>query len=162
MLSPRLQAQSVCSNIAMGMVCQLQGPKPRPRQVPFPITYIPKRISGQWSRQLWRWGRFERPGGCSVIHQGQQVLSLLLCWWPSTFRRSFSSPAKCSLCQNWRQHQCAVWDFFSPRKLFRTFDPTIRGRIRVKVQNIYQQKQLLRSKWALKYPRPIQVCANLL
>ena len=161
MLSPRLQAQSVCSNIAMGMVCQLQGPKPRPRQVPFPITYIPHRISGQWSRQLWLWGRFERPGGCSVIHQGQQVLSLLLCWWPSTFRRSFSSPAKRSQCQNWRQHQSAVWDFFSPRKLFRTFDP-VRGRIRVKVQNIYQQKQLLLSKWALKYPRPSQVCANLL
>ena len=54
------------------------------------------------------------------------------------------------------------FETFSPRKLLRTFDPTIHGRIGVKVQNIYQQKQLLRSKWALKYPRPIQVCANLL
>ena len=56
----------------MRMVCQVRGA----RQVPFPITHNPNRISGQWSRQLWRWGRFERPGGCSVIHQEQQVLSL--------------------------------------------------------------------------------------
>ena len=163
MLSPRLRAQSVfqyCNGNGLSAAWNKTKTK-GPRQVPFPITHIPNRISGQWSRQLWRWGRFERPGGCSVIHQEQQVLSLLLCWWPSTFRRSFSSPAKRSQCQNWRQHQCAVWDFFSPRKLFRTFDP-VRGRIRVKVQNIYQQKQFLRWKWALKYPRPIQVCTNLL
>ena len=134
----------------MRMVCQVRGA----RQVPFPITHIPNRISGQWSRQLWRWGRFERPGGCSVIHQGQQVLSLLLCWWPSTFRRSFSSPAKCSQCQNWRQHQCAVWDFFSPRKLFRTFDPTIRTLVQLKFALIFCKwrrsfwsKCILNHKW---------------
>ena len=50
-------------------------------------------------------------------------LSLLLCWWPSTFRRSFSSPAKCSQCQNWRQHQCAVWDFFRPENFLGHLTP---------------------------------------
>ena len=106
MLSTRLWAQSVFQVNGHSLSAA------RSKTGPFSNYVHPPQNLGSMVKTTTALGRFERPGGCSVIHQGQQVLSLLLCWWPSTFRRSFSSPAKCSLCQNWRQHQCAVWDFF--------------------------------------------------
>ena len=140
------------------MVCQVQGP----RQVPFPITYIPHRISGQWSRQLRRWDDLsDQVAARSFIRGNRFSLSCFVDGLQLSEDHFHHLPnAHCAKTDDSTSVQFET--FFSPRKLFRTFDPTIRGRIRVKVQNIYQQKQLLRSKWALKYPRPIQVCANLL
>ena len=141
----------------MRMVCQVRGA----RQVPFPITYIrtESRVNGQdnygvgddlsdqvAARSFIRGNRFS----LSCFVDGLQLSEDHFHHLPNAHSAKTDDSTSVQF-----------ETFFSPRKLFRTFDP-VRGRIRVKVQNIYQQKQRLRSKWALKYPRPTQVCANLL